>query len=151
MNNISLIKPAIYTDIDKTIINGFVDLSTESKDINLSLFTTSLDANIPNKNFPVLPLYESKYEYGTAIVWDIITLDLVKNFPNYNKILFFLTHEVPWFDNRHINVSVWTELFINDRIEIYILSPTMCELFNLTFGKGSYLSNLNKETLNEIL
>ena len=151
MNNVSLIKPSVHTDIDKRIISAFADLSTVSKNMNLAIFTTSFDANIQNKNFPILPIYESKYEYGTAVVWDILTLDLIKNFPNYSKVLFFLPEEVPWLSNRHINVQIWKQLFMNDRTDIYICSIAMYELFKLTFGKGNYLSILEKETLNEIL
>lgn len=151
MKNIGLIKISTNTNDDFSMLNLATNLYTENDDINISLFTTLFDNDAYGKRISILPIHEAKYFVGTAIVWDLITLDLVTGFPNLKKILYIHNNSIPWRENPNSLYSVWQKLFENKRIETIITNNNIYDIFRLTWDTGTLIPELNSKVLYEKL
>jgi hypothetical protein len=126
------------------------------KDVNFSLFTAdfSMPMNQP-KFFTVLPLHESKFYFGTLIVWDMVTLDMVttpRAYPNVDKIIFYQNGQVPWMNNRNMPYGLWNKLYNNSKVQMFTDHLGVKEILANTWNtKCSFLHQITPEALYEIL
>jgi hypothetical protein len=134
-------------DIIKTI-NGLNSLDSS---INTKLFTLSFDLLIPNKKLSILPIFEARYNYGSIITWDLLSLELVKNFPNVSNIIYIQGDSIPWL-NANIPYSNWSELFENNKIHVVTKNKEIKEIFSLTWNTRVYDFNyLNEKELYDFI
>lgn len=138
------------SEYDASMVSWFNSLYDLDKSINLKLFCCSFDISNPAKKFPILPIYEAKYEYGDLFTWDILSLELATSFPNLNKIYYFQNNNIPWTKIYNINYDDWSELFDNPKVEILTHDSTIEEIFKLTW-KPAKLLNVTPEALYEII
>lgn len=147
--NIAIINTSIGTSYDQQIITLMNETVHSYKNINAAVYTTSMNIAIPQKKFSVLPLYEAKYFNGKAIVWDIISLDLVYGFPNISEILYIHNNTIPWRENSHIAYKVWEKLFTNSKTKILITDKNIYEIFRLTWNTGIFQETIDSRIIYE--
>jgi len=135
------------TEQDLNIISMLNETIAADPAANLKLFTTKYDLLIPNKRFCVLPIYEAKYSHGTIVVWDLLSLELVLDFPNLDSIIYLQDSNLPWSNSHNIEYSVWSKFFDNPKIKIITDSPEVSEILSLTWKKPTLLENINPESL----
>jgi hypothetical protein len=138
------------SEYDSSMISWFNSLNDIDRSINLKFFSSSFDIVNADKKFPILPIYEAKYEYGNFFVWDILSLELAINFPNINKIYYFQNKDIPWTKIYNINYEDWSQLFDNPKVEILTHDATIQEIFNLSW-KPIKLLDVTPEALYEII
>jgi hypothetical protein len=151
MKNISALNIVTQVGFDEALIKLFNDLHYKDRSLNLSLFTSSYGINIQNKKFSVLPLYEAKYHKSSFFVWNLLSLELVLEFPNTQKIIYYQNQEIPWADNKNIPYLAWSNIFDNDKVTVITDDPIVNEIFTLTWKPPVFIDNLDSEKLYEIL
>jgi hypothetical protein len=150
-NNISAISITINPGHDELMLKWLDSLSSINKSLNLSVFSSSYNVNQPLKKFTVLPLYEAKYHTGTAFVWDLLSLELILDFPNIHKIVYYQNNNLPWLQNRYIGYAAWAKIFDNDRVSIMVDNPTIQQIFKLTWKEPHLINEMTPEKLYEVL
>ncbi len=150
-NNISVISITLNPGQDEMMLKWLDSLSIMDKSLNLSVFTSFYNINQPQKRFTVLPLYEAKYHTGIAITWDLLSLELILDFPNISKIVYYQNNSFPWLQNRHISYAAWAKLFNNDRVSVLVDDPTIQQIFALTWKKPHLITEMTPEKLYEVL
>jgi hypothetical protein len=151
MTQISALCIHAHTEIDNDILSVFSSISDIDKSANLKLFTVLYDLNISPKNFSVLPIYESKYSYNDILVWDLLSLELVIDFPNIKRVFYIQDNNIPWYMNNTVPYSTWSRLFGNDKVTIISTNKTISDIFNLTYKECKLLETISAEKLYEIL
>jgi hypothetical protein len=151
MKNISALNIVTQVGIDEPIIKLFASLALIDKSLNLSLFTSAYNLNIQNKRFSVLPIYEAKYHKSCFFVWDLLSLELVLEFPNTQKIVYYQNQNIPWADNKNIPYFAWANIFDNDRVTVITDDPIVNEIFSLTWKSPVFINEMDSEKLYEIL
>jgi len=143
----------VVTDQEKEILSLFNNLLEKNPNINGCLFTTNYQNTINQlKRFSIFPLYEAKYYYGDVLVWDIISLDIVKSFPNVEKIFYFQGPYLPWTGNTHLEYSMWESLFCNPKITVISNLTEVKEIFDLVWStKCELIKTMNAESLYEVV
>ena len=147
--NIAIINTFIGNAYDQQILALLNDLSKTFKDVNADIYTTSMNLLIPDKKFSILPIYEAKYFNGKAIVWDLISLDLVYGFPNLSEIIYLHNNTIPWRDNKNVGYSAWEKLFVNDKLKMIISDKNVYDIFQLTWNTGIFIESINSKVLYE--
>lgn len=143
----------VVSDQEKEILSIFNDLLDKNPHINGSLFTSNYQNSINKlKRFSIFSSYEANYYYGDMFVWDIISLDIVRNFPNINRIFYFQEASLPWPTNAHMEYSMWEKLFCNKKTTIITNLPEVKEVYDLVWsGKCELLKTMNAESLYEAI
>lgn len=147
--NIAVINTIINSPQDQNILVLINDMLKINKHMNANVYTTAMNMTIPNKKFGILPIYEGKYFQGKAIVWDLISLNLVYGFPNISEIIYLHNNTIPWRDSPNIGYKVWDNLFINSKLKMIITDPNIYEIFKLTWDSGIYIETMDTKTLYE--
>jgi hypothetical protein len=137
------------TDQDNNIMSMLNAMIGIDPALNLKLFTTKYDLLIPNKCFCVLPIYEAKYSYGTVVVWDLLSLELVLDFPNLESIVYLQDSTPPWAGNASVPYSNWSHFFDSPKVQVITDNPETAEIFALTWHRPNLLENINPESLYE--
>ncbi len=145
--NIAIINTFIDNNYDQQVLALLNDVLKTFKDVNADVYTTSMNLLIPDKRFSILPIYEAKYFNGKAIVWDLITLDLVYGFPNLSEIIYLHNNTIPWRDNKNVGYSVWEKLFLNDKLKMIISDKNIYDIFQLTWNTGIFIESINSKVL----
>lgn len=151
MTQISALCVHAHTEIDNNILSVFSSIGDIDKLADLKLFTVLYDLNITPKNFSVLPIYESKYSYNDILVWDLLSLELVIDFPNISRIFYIQDNNIPWYSNSTIPYSTWSKLFDNDKVTIITTNKTISDIFRLTYKECQLLNTISTEKLYEII
>jgi hypothetical protein len=149
--NIAIINTFIGNSYDQKIIMLLNDLLQNYKDVNGNIYTTSMNILIPDKKFGILPIYEAKYFYGKAIVWDLITLDLALGFPNLSEVIYIHNNTIPWRDNTNISYKAWEKLFTNPKLKILISEKNIYDIFKLTWNTGDFIESINTKVIYETI
>lgn len=149
--NIAIINSIITTPYDKQILDMINSMLAENKDINADVYTTSMNISMPNKKFGILPIYEAKYFKGTAIVWDLITLDLVHGFPNLSEVIYIHSNTIPWRENSNVTYKTWENLFVNNKLKTIISDQNIHEIFRLTWRTGVLVQSIDNRTIYETI
>jgi hypothetical protein len=149
--NIAIINTAIQNSYDQQVLNLVNEILCVNKNIDANLYTTTINVGINNKKFGILPIYEAKYFYGKAIVWDPITLDLVYGFPNLSEIIYIHNNTIPWRENPNMSYKVWDRLFINKKLNLLISDKNIYEIFRLTWNTGTLIESIDSRTIYEAI
>lgn len=142
---------AADTDHDNNIVSILNEMIGTDPALNLKLFTTKYDLLIPTKTFCVLPIYEAKYSRGTMVVWDLLSLELVLDFPNLDSVVYLQDATIPWVGNTSVPYSNWANFFDNPKTKVITDNPDIAEIFALTWHRPTLLENINPESLYENL
>lgn len=105
---------------------------------------------IDTKNVPILPISHAKFFYGDAVVFDTMSLTLIKAFPNLiNK--YYYTRSIDWLDGYN-EYSVWHSLFDQDNLHIIAQNDTIYDAYDICWKKpiGIMSSFSHKELENVI-
>lgn len=149
--NIAIINSIITSPYDQKMLDLINSLISQNKDINANVYTTSINISIPNKKFGILPIYEAKYFKGTAVVWDLISLDLIRGFPNLSDVIYIHNNTIPWRENSNITYKTWENLFVRDKLKIIISDQNIYEIFKLTWKTGIFLESIDNRTIYETI
>lgn len=143
----------VVNDAEKEILTLFNSLLAYNPDINGSLFTSNYQNVIHQlKKFSVFPTYDAKYYYGDMLVWDVISLDMVRQFPNLNKIFYFQGPALPWMGNTHIEYKMWEKLFCNPKITIITNNKDIKDVYDHVWSSEcKLLQQINWESLYEAI
>lgn len=103
--------------IYKKLKNLFTDLTNNHPENQYLCFTTD-NINTNHLGMPMLPLSEAKFYNGNLFVFDLDGASLSRNFPNLNKIFYYID-SIEWINFNHTNYfdlrHIYTE---NDKIKI---------------------------------
>lgn len=149
--NIAIINTSIANDYDQSIISIINNMLGLYEDINADVYTTTINFSVDNKKFGILPIYEAKYFKGKAVIWDLLTLDLVHGFPNISEIIYIHNNTVPWRDNTSISYKMWSKLFLNSRLKILISDKNIHEIFKLTWNIGTMVESIEEKVIYEAI
>lgn len=148
---IASISIELKSENDKNIVE-LMNLVALNNDINLKMFTTNCE--IPTKTpkrFSILPIYEAKYYYGSAFVWDLMTLELVVDFPNIDKIFFYQNQNLPWRTFRQNQYSFWEKFYNNDRIEIFTTEKDIYEVLGLIWKSPKLIQEISPQSIGDLI
>ena len=151
MTNISALNIVTQSGLDEPLLRVFNDLFYVNRSVNLSLFTSSYGLNFPNKRFSVLPLYEAKYHKSAFFTWNLLSLDLLLEFPNTQNIVYYQNKEITWSQNKNIPYSAWAKIFDTNRVTVVTDDPMVNEIFTLTWKPPVFINEFNAEKLYETL
>ena len=151
MKNISALNIVTQPGIDEEPLSLFNKICYINRSLNLSLFTSSYNMAIQNKTFSILPLYEAKYHKSSFFVWNLLSLELVLEFPNTEKIVYYQNQNIPWSENKTIPYIAWANLFDNNKVTVVTDDPVVNEIFTLTWKQPIFINDLDAEKLYEIL
>lgn len=152
MNNlqISLIKTYII-DSDRNIIEHLLKLSNLDNDINLKLFSTN-NSLLLNNSTSILPIYEAKYISDIVFVWDLLSLELVRYFPNLKNIYYLQLDDLPWINHEYMPYTTWDELFNNPQINVVVDDIEKQKIVSAIWNNRTIcIDKLNLKELYEIL
>jgi hypothetical protein len=148
---LSLIKNYIVEN-DLIIIDHLYKILTLDTSINIKIFSTNNHIPSQSTHYTILPIYEAKYAYDIALVWDLLSLELVLGFPNLQKILYFQLDELPWVGHGYMPYSSWNTFFNNDKITVITDDIIKQDMFRSTWNdKTININKLNLKELYEIL
>jgi len=135
------------TEHDQNILSIINEMTLTDPSVNIKLFTTQYDLSITTKAFCVLPIYEAKYSRGVMIVWDLLSLELVLDFPNLDGIVYLQDSNIPWEKNTSISYEKWAYLFDNPKVNIVTDNALVAEAFTLTWKRPILIENISPESL----
>jgi hypothetical protein len=147
MNTINLFKFNIKEE-DKNIILIMNEISQKT-DIIFSLYTNTYELTKINKRFAILPTHMAKYSKNTTLCWDMMSIDMVINFPGPRKIVYLL-QDMPWTKNTNIKYSAWNRIFEHNRLNLISTSKEHKEILELTWLKKSVMTENTEELANAI-
>lgn len=148
---LNLIKNYLVED-DLTIIDHLYKILILDTSVNIKIFSTNSHIPLKSTHYTILPIYEAKYTYGIALVWDMMSLELVLEFPNLEKILYFQLDDLPWIGHGYMPYKSWDLLFNNKKITIITDDSIKQDMLRSTWNdKVINIDKLNLKELYEIL
>ena len=135
------------TEHDHNILSIMNEMTLTDPSVNIKLFTTQYDLLMSTKAFCVLPIYEAKYSRGVMVVWDLLSLELVLDFPNLESIVYLQDSNIPWDQNTSIDYNKWAYLFDNPKVKIITDNNSVAEVFALTWKRPTLIENISPEVL----
>lgn len=151
MKNISVLNITTQPGFDEQLLKVFNDLFYIDRSSNLSLFTSSYGVNVQNKRFSVLPIYEAKYHKSSFFVWNLLSLELVLQFPNVQKVVYYQNQDIPWSQNKNMPYAAWANIFDTNRVTVVTDDAMVNEIFSLTWKPPVFINDFTSEKLYEIL
>lgn len=148
---ISALSITTTSKYDELIISLINSLSNIDNSLDIKLFTTNHNILVQNKKYSILPIFEAKYSKNPIIVWDLLSLELVLEFPNLLSIIYIQDKNIPWLKNRSIPYSVWNNFFNNNKVKVVCSHPMIAEIFEMTWKKPILLNPITTESFYEIL
>lgn len=133
---------------DKSIISSISNIS-KGNEIVFALYTNRYNIKHLNKNFAVLPTYMAKYANEPMLCWDIISVNLVSNFPGPQKIIYLL-EDIIWEKSTTTSYTTWSKIFDNPKINILTTNKDHQEILKLTWCKESALVTTSEEVKNAL-
>lgn len=105
---------------------------------------------IDNKNVPLLPLSHAKFFNGNIMVFDTLSLMLIRYFPNIlNK--YYYTQSTEWVTT-HNNYSIWQSLFTQSNLQIIAQNSTIYDSYSLCWQKPiAIMSSFSHKELENVL
>lgn len=147
---IALVKNVLNNN-DQTIIEHLYKLTKLEELINIKIFSTN-NKILLNNSYPILPLYEAKYTKDIIIVWDLLSLELVLDFPNTQHIIYLQLDELPWISHEYILYENWEKFFDNAKISIVTDNQDTNQIISSTWSKPIYfIDKFNLKEFYEIL
>lgn len=136
---------------DKIIIEHLYKLNYLDDLININIFSSNNTISL-NTNCSILPLYEAKYIYDHIFTWDLLSLELVKDFPNPYSIWYLQLDELPWINHGYMPYQDWEKLFDNPKINIITNNEDTKKIIDSTWNnKAIFIDQLNLKVLYELL
>lgn len=138
---------------DKTTENilGTIKKISDSNPYNQYVIFNSYSEAINTKNVPILHLNQSKFFFGNMIVFDLISLELIKNFPNIkNKTLFAI--DIPWLSNTAVPYNKWADLLNDPNLSIIAANRYVADAYELFWKKPITISeNFSYEQVQDFI
>lgn len=133
---------------DKSMISSIVNISKDNEMV-FAVYTNRYNIKHLNKNFAILPTYMAKYTNEPMLCWDIISVNLVSNFPGPQKIIYLL-EGIIWEKSNTTSYKTWSKIFDNPRINILTINKEHQEILKLTWGRESTLVTTSEEVKNAL-
>lgn len=145
----SLIKTFLEEN-DTSIISHLYKLKTFDSLINIRLFASNNNILLDNNLYTILPIQESKYIYDSVFVWDLLSLELVLDFPNLNQIYYLQLDPAPWIDHYYMPYKTWKNIFDNPKVTVITNNEDTQKIISSTWNnKTKYLEGLNLKVIYE--
>ena len=147
---------------------GFVILKTNNTQMYDSIFESiksiidsnpynqicvfnSYNEKVHTNNIPILHINQAKFFHGNLVVFDSLSLMMAKNFPNVNKIFFFVSDFI-WSNQSYSRYQNIKEMFETKNLEFIASNDKISEVYDLCWKKPICISrNLNYESIKNIL
>jgi|TARA_B100002019_G_scaffold133692_1_gene114991 hypothetical protein len=147
---------------------GFIILKTDNTAMHEAIFKSIksiIDNNPYNQicvfnsynekantyNIPIVHLNQAKFFYGNIVVFDSLSLMMAKNFPNINKIFFFVNDSV-WSQQAYSRYKNIKEMFDTQNLEFIASNSRTSEIYELCWKKPICVSgDLSYESIKNIL
>ena len=132
--------------------NIFLELKNMIKDNpykHICIFN-SYSEKIITHNVPILHLNQSKFFTGDVIVFDILSLNLIRSFPLLtNK--YYYAQDVPWGSNLGAYAE-WTSLLEQNKLEVIAKNQEVYDLYEICWKKPlGIMENFQYERLSQIV
>ena len=111
----------------------------------------SYNEKVKTYNIPIVHLNQAKFFYGNIVVFDSLSLMMAKNFPNINKIFFFVNDSV-WSQQAYSRYKNIKEMFDTKNLEFIASNSRTSEIYELCWKKPICVSgDLSYESIKNIL
>lgn len=99
---------------------------------------------------PVMPISHAKFFKGDIFVFDIVSLMMVKDFPNIDNKYYF-AQSSDWVD-QYNNYFLWKSLFLQNKLNIITSNNILYDIYNICWKQpiGIMEKFSSKELINVI-
>lgn len=127
-------------------IKSFIDKNPYKQ---ICVFNSSSD-KVNTFNVPLLHVKQAKFFYGDIIVFDLLSLMLIKNFPNIKNKYFFV-NSIPW-ENNGFSFNEWKSLIEQENLSIIAQNQTVYDIFEICWKQPIGIGeSFNYETISKLI
>jgi hypothetical protein len=127
-------------------IKSFIDHNPYKQ---ICIFNSDSD-KVNTFNIPLLHIKQAKFFHGDIIVFDVLSLMLIKNFPNLKNKYFFV-NSIPWEQNG-FSFSEWKSLIEQDNLQIIAQNESIYDIFDICWKKPLGIGeNFSYETISKFI
>lgn len=102
-------------------------------------------------NLPILHISQSQFFSGSLVIFDLPSIILTKNFPNFKKRILY-TSATPWENNPQSRFQEWNSLYSQQSLDIVTSNTKLYDIYNICWKKPIGIAEVfNYETFSQFV
>lgn len=137
------------TELFHNLLSSIKDFINNNPYKQICIFNSVSD-KVNTFNIPLLHVKQAKFFHGDIIVFDLLSLMLIKNFPNIKNKYFFV-NTIPW-EHNGFSFNEWKALIEQENLNIIAQNQAIYDIFDICWKSPIGIGeNFSYETISKLI